>query len=190
MSASSASAAFPLESPERTTIVAETRYETLQAAIRDYGAAAFQNLLRSKSVGEAIIGGLHAYLGCPKECVAGVPAEGPFDPRKEYGDEAFSFSRREIIALEPVRFGISLIVGNAEDSGALWLRTSVSVEVSGDRFDIYVAEQSVIHAPRDYEGALDAVFEAIYREFLGIFEIETMEFNDARFKNGIGFLRN
>jgi hypothetical protein len=170
--------------------VAQTRYETLQTAVRDYGAAAFQNLLRSKALGEAIIGGLHVFLGCPQECVAGVPFEGPFDPRKAYGDEAFSFHRREIIVLEPVRFGISLIVGNVEDSGSLWLRTSVSVEVSGDRFDVYVAERSVIHAPREFDGALDPILEAIYQEFLSVFEIETMKFNDARFKNGIGFLRS
>ncbi len=165
-----------------------TRYDELKKAIRDYGTAAFQNLLRSKTLGEAVIGGLHDYLGCDEKCVAGVPFEGPFDPRQDYGEAAFSFSKREIIVLEPVRFGISLIVGNVEDSGALWLRTSVSAEVSGERFDIYVAEQPVIHAPLAFESALGPVFEAIYEEFLSIFEIETREFNDERFRSGIGFV--
>ncbi|MGE0408595.1 MAG: hypothetical protein AB7P23_04945 [Amphiplicatus sp.] len=168
--------------------MARTKYEELQDAIRAYGAAAFQNLLRSKALGLAVIGGFAAYLGCDPACVAGVPAEGPFDPRRDYGDEAFSFSEREVVILEPVRFGVSLIVGNAEDSGALWLRTIVAVEITGESFDVFVAAQPVIRVALDFDGRLGPVFDAIHREFLDIFQIEVMEFNDVRFKTGIGFL--
>ena len=168
--------------------MAAEKYETLKAAIRDYGEAAFQNLLRSKALGEAVIEGFHTYIGCSAACVSGVPAEGAFDPRRDYGDEAFSFNGREVIILEPVRFGISLIVGNVEDSGALWLRTAVSAEVSGDHFDLFVAAQPLLHVPLVVDSKLDPVFEAIYQEFLNTFQLEVMEFNDARFKTGIGFL--
>ncbi len=165
-----------------------TKYEVLQNAIRNYGAAAFENLLRCKAIGEAIISEFHEYLGCDRACVGGVPAEGPFDPRRDYGDEAFSFNGREVIILEPVRFGVSLIVQNAEDAGALWLRTVVSVEITGDTFDVFVASQPIIRIPLVFNGQLHPVYEAIHREFLNTFEIEVMEFNDARFKTGIGFL--
>ena len=80
----------------------ETRFEKLQEAIKAYGAAAFENLLRCKGFGEAVINGLPEFLGCNAESVTAVPPEGPFDPRRDYGEDAFSYRRREVIALEPV----------------------------------------------------------------------------------------
>lgn len=166
----------------------ETKYQTLKKAIHNYGAAAFENLLRCKGLGTAIIENFHAYIGCDRGCVSAVPAQGQFEPKKDYGDDAFSFSQRPVIVLEPVHFGISLIIRNSEDEGMLWLRTALSIEVTGDSFDVFVASQPIIRVPLDYEDHLDPVFEAIYREFIKTFEMEVMEFNDARFKNGIGFL--
>ena len=170
--------------------MAQTKYEELQNAIREYGKAAFQNLLRCKAFGEAVVEGLPGWLECNPKCVSAVPAMGPFDPRKDYGEEAFSFHKREVIILEPVRFGVSLIVGNVEDSGALWLRTVISVEVIGDTFDVFVAAQPVIRIPLEFGDKLEPVFQAIHREFLDTFQLEVMEFNDSRFKTGIGFLPN
>ncbi len=164
------------------------RFEELKTAIRDYGQAAFQNLLKCRALGDAIVSGFHLFEGCSDDNVAGVPAEGPFDPRKEYGDDAFSYSVRDVIILEPVSFGLSLIVGNAEDSGALWLRTVISAEIIGENFDVFVASQPVIRVPIDFEGKLDPVFEAIHREFLETFTLEVNEYLDAPFKTGIGFL--
>ena len=165
-----------------------TKYEDLKAAIHDYGAAAFENLMRSRALGEAIVAGFHAYIECPPECVHAVPPQGAFDPKKDYGDEAFSFSRRDVIVLEPVHFGLCLIVRNTEDSGMLWLRTHLSIEVTGDTFDVFVANQPVIRIPLEFDGHLAPVFEAVHREYIRTFEMEVMEFSDSRFKNGIGFL--
>jgi len=165
-----------------------SKYQELQDAIHLYGAAAFENLLRCKGIGQAIIDGFHEYEGCERDCVKAVPSEGQFDPKKDYGDEAFSFSKREVIVLEPMHFGMTLIIRNAEDSGSMWLRTVLSVEVSGDRFEIFVASQPIVRVPLAFEGHLEPVFQAIHREFIKTFEMEVMEFNDARFKNGIGFL--
>lgn len=168
--------------------MAATRYDEIKAAIRDYGAAAFQNLLRSKSLCEAVIEGFHEWLGADARCVAGVPAEGPFDPREAYGDKAFSFYGRDVIVLEPVRFGLSLIIGNVEDSGALWLRTVIAVEIAGDHFEVYIGAQPVLRLPLAYENGLSAIYVAVHREFLDTFQLETLEFEDQRFKAGIGFL--
>lgn len=166
----------------------QTRFEILQEAIKTYGAAAFENLLRCKGFGEAIVEGLPAYLECDPECVTAVPPAGPFDPRKDYGEDAFSYRHREVIVLEPIIFGIALIVRNFEDSGSLWLRTALSVEVTGDTFDVFVAQQPLIRIPLDYGDKLEPVFEAIYREFLNTFQLEVLEFNDKRFATGIGFV--
>ena len=174
-----------MESPEA---MAETRFEKLQEAIKTYGAAAFENLVRCKALGDAVVKGLPDYLGCTPHCVYAVPPVGPFDPRKDYGEEAFSYSHKPVIALEPVQFGIALTVNNFEDSGALWLRTAVAVEVTGGSFDIFVAQQPMIHAPLDFKGKLEPVFEAIYSEFLNTFKLQILEFNDRRFETGIGFL--
>lgn len=168
--------------------MAGRRYDELAAAVKDYGAAAFRNLLRCRALGEAVISGFAAFEGVDEAQVAGVPAEGPFDPRKDYGDEAFSFHGRSVIVLEPVRFGICLILGNAEDSGALWLRTVVSAEIIGESIDVFVGAQPLVRVPHDFEGRLAPVFEAIHREFLETFTLEVAEFADARFKTGIGFL--
>jgi len=164
------------------------RFEELKTAIRDYGQAAFQNLLRCRALGDAIVAGFHAYEGCPAENVAAVPAQGSIDPHRDYGDDAYSYAGREVIILEPVRFGLSLIVGNAEDSGALWLRTVIAAEIIGENFDVFVASQPVIRVPIDFEGKLDPVFEAIHREFVETFTLEVNEFLDSRFRTGIGFL--
>lgn len=168
--------------------MARVPFDELKTAIRDYGQAAFQNLMKSRALADAIVSGFHVFEGCPKENVAGVPAEGPFDPHKDYGDGAFSFAAREIIILEPVRFGLCLIVGNVEDKGALWLRTVIAAEVAGDRFDVYVAQRPVIRVPLAFEGGLTPVFEAVHAEFIETFTLETNDFLDARFKGGIGFL--
>lgn len=166
----------------------QTRFEILQEAIKTYGAAAFENLLRCKGFGEAIVEGLPAYLECDPECVTAVPPAGPFDPRKDYGEDAFSYRHREVIVLEPIIFGIALIVRNFEDSGSLWLRTALSVEVTGDTFDVFVAQQPLIRIPLDYDDKLEPVFEAIYREFLNTFQLEVLEFSDKGFATGIGFV--
>ena len=168
--------------------MAETKFEELKAAIYEYGDAAFQNLMRCRALADTIVNDFPDYIGCKRECVSSVPIEGAFDPRKDYGDEAFSFHRRQVIILEPVRFGLSLIVGNAEDSGSLWLRTVISAEITGDTFDIFVASQPRIRVPLDFTGKLEPVYEAIHKEFLETFTLEVMEFNDARYKTGIGFL--
>lgn len=165
-----------------------TRFETLQDAIRNYGAAAFQNLVRCKGFAEALLAALPDYLGCDPACVRAAPPAGPFDPRKDYGDQAFSYAHRQVIILEPVRFGVVLTVNNAEDSGALWLRTALAVEITGGTFDIYIAQQPVIRAPIDYEDKLEPVLESVYQEFLRRFKIELLEFNDRRFETGIGFM--
>ena len=144
--------------------------------------------MRCKGLGESIIAGFPEYLGCSQHCVTAVPPEGEFDPRKDYGEDAFSYRRRAVVALEPVQFGIALTVKNQEDSGSLWLRTAISIEVTGNGFDIFVAQQPRIRAPLDYKGELEPAFEAIYREFLNTFQLEVLEFNDKRFETGIGFL--
>jgi len=165
-----------------------TKFEELKSAIYDYGDAAFQNLLRCKALGEAIIEGYPKYIGSPEGSVSAVPIEGPFDPRNDYGDEAYSFHKRDVIILEPIRFGLSLVVGNAEDAGSLWLRTMISVEITGDTFDIFVASQPLIRVPLQFDEKLSPVYDAIHKEFLETFTLEVMEFNDSRFKTGIGFL--
>ncbi|MEO1015346.1 MAG: hypothetical protein AAFX08_09200 [Pseudomonadota bacterium] len=164
------------------------RFQELKSAIREYGAAAFQNLVKCRALARAIIEGFADYEGCPRASVRAVPPMGEFDPHKDYGDAAFSYAARPVIVLEPIRFGLSLIVGNAEDAGALWLRTSIAVEMTADAFDIYVAARPRVRAPLSFEGELNPVFERIHREFLETFTREINEFNDVRFSQGIGFL--
>jgi len=154
--------------------MASEKFDELKAAIFAYGDAAFQNLLRCRGLADAIVDGFAKYEGCDRQCVSVVPPAGEFDPRKDYDDEAFSYHGREVIILEPIRFGVSVIVGNAEDSGAMWLRTMVSVEVTGETFDIYVAARPVIRVPLDFEGQLLPVFDAMHREFLETFTVEVI----------------
>ncbi len=168
--------------------MSQSRFDKLKEAIEAYGAAAFENLLRCKGLGEAVLDGLPDHLGCNAECVTAVPPMGAFDPRKDYGEDAFSYRSREVIVLEPVVFGVALTVHNLEDSGALWLRTALSIEVTGDSFDVFVAQQPLIRIPLDYENKLEPIFEAIYREFLNTFQLEVLEFNDKRFETRIGFV--
>lgn len=165
-----------------------TPYEQLKAAVIDYGDAAMENFLRCRAFGRAVGVGLPEFMGCAPKCVSLVPAQGAFDPSKTYDDEAFSFDPKGVIRLEPILFGISIIVPNAEDSGSLWLRTGVRVEVTGDTFDVFVSNQPMVRVPLEFTGHLNPVFESIQRELLSVFRKELAHFNDERYAGGIGFL--
>lgn len=167
---------------------ASTPYEQLRAAICEYGEAAMENLLRSRAFGYDVIRTFHAYLGCGPGLVSAVPAQGPFDPAKDYGDEAFSFDPREVIRLEPVTFGVCVVVPNAEDSGSLWLRTGTRVEVTGDTFDVFVANQPMIRVPLDWEGELAPVHRTLHAELMDVFRRDLGRFHDERYEGGIGFM--
>lgn len=166
----------------------ENRYEQLQRAVSEYGEAAFENLIRCRGLANAILETLPAFLGCASDCVRAAPPAGPFDPTKMYGDYAFSFAHRPVVALEPLRFGVAVIIKNVEDSGLLWLRTALAIELTGDSFDVYVAHRSVLQLPLPFDDDLSLVHEAIFDEFLQTFKIRLMNFEDRRFESGIGFL--
>jgi hypothetical protein len=165
-----------------------TPYEQLRAAILDYGEAAMENLLRSRAFGRAVVDGFPGFLGCSPSCVSAVPADGPFDPSKDYGDAAFSFDPSQVIRLEPVTFGTCVIVPNAEDSGSLWLRTGTRVEVTGDTFDVFVANQPMIRVPLDWEGELEPVHRTLHAELMDVFRRDLGRFRDERYEGGIGFM--
>ena len=165
-----------------------SRYEELQSVISEYGTAAFQNLIRCQGLAAAIVDGFAAFEGCERAAVNVVPPDGEFDPHRDYGHDAFSFSTRQVVILEPVRFGISLIVGNVEDAGALWLRTALAIELTANHFDVFVSAQPKVNIPLEYADKLDPIFAAIHKEFVETFASEVREFNDARFKHGIGFI--
>lgn len=166
----------------------QTPYEKLQAAIREYGEAAMENLLRCRAFGWAVVKGLPDYMGCDPRHVALVPAQGPFDPAKNYGDDAFSFDPKQVIRLEPMTFGICVVVPNHEDSGSLWLRTGVRLEISGDSFDVFIAHQPMLRVPLSFEEALGPVFDTVHKEFMTTFCREVAQFKDQHYRDGIGFM--
>jgi len=168
--------------------MSDTRYAALQTAIHDYGAAAFENMCRGRRLGDAILSGYAPWLGCADACVAGVPVAGRFDPRRDYGEACYSFHGRKTILLEPVRFGVSLIVENREGPGALWLRVGVSATVSGDDYDVFVGERPRLRAPLDFGPAdLEPVFAALHAEMLSTFRRGVEDFEDDG-AGRVGFL--
>ena len=147
-----------------------------------------ENFLRCRALAKAIHEGFPGFMGCGRACISLVPAHGPFDPAKSYGDAAFGIGPTDVIRLEPLTFGLSIIVPHAEDSGSLWLRTSIRIEMIGSHFDVFVAPQPRLRVPLEYLGLLEPVFEAVSREYLRLFEVDLAHFNDERFADGIGFL--
>ncbi|MEE4207665.1 MAG: hypothetical protein V2I43_00170 [Parvularcula sp.] len=166
----------------------ETRYQELTRAVHAYGQAAMENLLRCRALGLATSNGLAAYLGAPETCVALVPAQGPFDPKRDYGHEAFSYDPLRPIRLEPIIFGLCVIVPNAEDSQSLWIRTGVRCEVIDERFEVFVANQPMVRLPLEFEGQLEPLFETLMREFMQIFRHELADFGDERYRHQLGFV--
>ncbi len=165
-----------------------TRYEVLTRAVHAYGEAAMENFLRCRALGLAIAEGLFAYLGASEDCVALVPATGPFDPERDYGHDAFSYDPKRPIRLEPITFGICVIVPNLEDSNSLWIRTGIRCEVIDERFEIFVANQPRVRVPLEFEGELEPVFETLMREFMQIFRHELADFGDERYRREFGFV--
>lgn len=170
-----------------------TPYEQLKAAVHDYGEAAMENLLRCRAFGRAVVAGLPGYLGADEACVSAVPAGGQFDPAKDYGDGAFSFAGEPVIRLEPITFGVCVTVPHEEDSGSLWLRTGIRLEITGDTFDVFVANQPMTRVALDWEAdeaGLVRLYEAIHRELMAVFKKDLLAFQDERYAGGIGFLPN
>lgn len=168
----------------------ETPYERIQRAIRNYGEAAMENFVRCRALGYALAEGLDDYLQAPEPCVALVPPEGPFDPKRHYGDAAFSYDPSQPIRLEPIAFGLCVVVPNAEDSGNLWIRTALKVEVAEERFEIFVAHQPRVRIPLAFEGKLAPLYQTLLAEFLQLFREELADFGDPRYQNRIGFVPN
>lgn len=166
----------------------QTPFETLRAAIFAYGEAAMENLLRCRAFGYAVAEGFAVYLRGPEGTVGLVPATGPFNPNQSYGDAAFSYDPNRPIRLEPIAFGISLTIKNAEDSGSLWIRTPVRVEVKDERFEVFVADQPRLRVPLAFEGQLQPLFETMMREFLDAFRQELEDFGDERYQSRLGFV--
>lgn len=166
----------------------DTPYDRLKAAISAYGEAAMENLIRCRALGNAVAKGLNDYLGAPEPCVALVPPQGPFDPTQKYGDAAFSYDPNQPIRLEPIAFGLCVTVPNVEDSGSLWIRTGIKVEVKDDRFEIFISNQPRLRLPLDFEGRLQPVYETLMAEFLHLFRHELADFGDPRYQNRIGFV--
>ncbi|MCQ8185159.1 hypothetical protein [Parvularcula maris] len=166
----------------------KTPYDVLKEAIHAYGEAAMENFLRCRALGHAIASGLHDYLAAPEPCVSLVPPKGPFDPSRTYGDAAFSYDPKQPIRLEPISFGVCVTVPNTEDSGSLWVRTGVTVDVKDDHFEVFVTNQPRRRVPLEFEGQLEPVFDALMTEFLRLFRIELADFGDPRYQNRIGFV--
>ena len=165
-----------------------TPYGQLQAAIKAYGEAALENLLRCRALGHAVVKALPAHLQAPAEHVSLVPPEGPFDPKRDYGDDAFSYDQRLPIRLEPIAFGVCLVVPNVEDSGSLWVRTAVRVDIHDERFDVFVGQQPRIRLPLAFEGELTPLFETMMAEWMSAFRRELADFGDARYQHQLGFV--
>lgn len=165
-----------------------TPFEEIRVAVRDYGDAAMENFLRCRALGRAVFAAMPEYFGCDSGCVSLVPAQGAFDPTKDYGDDAFSFNQKGVIRLEPITFGVCLVVPNTDDSGSLWLRTGIRTEITGDTFDVFVSHQPMVRVPVEFTGQLAPVLDSIKREYLSVFRTELAHFNDERYAGGIGFM--
>ncbi|NNU17708.1 hypothetical protein HK107_15355 [Parvularcula sp. ZS-1/3] len=166
----------------------QTPYENLRTAISAYGEAAMENFLRCRAFGHAVAVGLNGYLKAPQACVSLVPPDGPFNPAETYGDKAFSYDPARPIRLEPIAFGISVTVPNEEDSGSLWIRSAVMVEVKDERFEVMVANQPIVRVPLEFTGNLEPVYETLMAEFLRMFRKELADFGDPKYQNRIGFV--
>ena len=106
---------------------------------------------------------------------------------------AFSFDKGAVIRLEPITFGICVIVPNEEDSGSLWLRTGVRLEITGDTFDCFVANQPLVRVALDWEedeAGVARLYDTLHRELMAVFKTDLMAFQDERYAGGIGFLPN
>jgi hypothetical protein len=166
----------------------DTPYARLTAAIHAYGSAALENFLRCRAFAHALAESLHDYLGAPEPCVSLVPAKGPFDPKKAYGEKAFSYDPARPIRLEPITFGLCVTVPNAEDSGSMWIRTAVMAEVKEDRFEVFVAGQPRVRVPLDFEGNFGPVHETLMTEYMRLFRQELEEYGHEDYQNRIGFV--
>ena len=153
------------------------RIENLQQIVSEYGQATIEQVKLAEELGRSIISGFPGYLGCDPRLVYGVPPEGDFIPRTNYRDACFSTYYESITFLEPIYFGLCAEIPNLKDSGAVWVRTIIEVQLHGDTVDIYVGDdRTKITLSKYFEGQLDPVFEAIHEDIRREFSIDLTEF--------------
>jgi hypothetical protein len=140
----------------------QSRIDALRQAAWKYGAVTTENDAFVKRLAHVLREGFAEYLGVDLSCVSLVPAAGDYDPRLDYRDAAFSTYLSGLQLLEPIQFGLSVMVQNLGDSGANWLAISIEVMKRADRAEVFVGQSPKISIPAAYEGCLEPVFERLY----------------------------
>ena len=147
----------------------ETRLESLADTIVEYEARGRRAVQAVAAFARTLISTFDTYLDPQGGHVAGVPAKGPWDPKKEWGDAMFSQSDAEHPTLEPVRFALAVKVRHTRSDTVWWIRSKLSAEVAGetlrgrieDRFDF-------LHDPADPE-SLPRLCELLYQDLCAFY---------------------
>ena len=104
-----------------------TRAEALAEIAGEYGDRALTNYSQVRNLAINLRDSLRDYLCHDKDCVFLVPPSGKFGAR-DYGSEAYSVSGKGFLPLEPISFGLAVLVSGKKD----YIRIVMTTRKEGD----------------------------------------------------------
>lgn len=164
-----------------------TRLDELASTILEYEARGRRAFQAVSAFARVLIGAFDRHLDPRGGHVAGVPAEGSWDPKKDWGDAMFGKANPDHPTLDPIRFALAVRVRHADTDTVWWIRTKMQAEVTGEiirgrienRFDFE-------HDPRDPE-SLPRLCELLYADLCAFYADAIHRHDGAGTPAPIGF---
>ncbi|MEQ8406317.1 MAG: hypothetical protein RKE49_14570 [Oceanicaulis sp.] len=146
-----------------------TRLDELAGTILEYEARGRRAFQAVSAFARVLIAGFDRYLDPRGGHVVGVPAEGAWDPKKDWGEQMFGQARPEHPSLDPIKFALAVRVRHEDTDTVWWIRTKISAEVTGEiirgrienRFDFE-------HRPDDPD-SLDQLCALIFKDLCAFY---------------------
>ncbi|MGJ3232244.1 MAG: hypothetical protein ACFE0P_10640 [Oceanicaulis sp.] len=146
-----------------------TRLAELADTILEYEARGRRAFQAVSAFARVLIGALDRHLDPRGGHVVGVPADGAWDPKKDWGDAMFGKANPDHPTLDPIRFALAVRVRHADTDTVWWIRTKLSAEITGElirgrienRFDFE-------HDPRDPD-SLSRLCALIYKDLCAFY---------------------
>ena len=161
-----------------------TRAEALAEIAGEYGDRALTNYSQVRNLAINLRDSLRDYLCHEKDCAFLVPPSGKFGAR-DYGSDAFSVSGKGFLPLEPISFGLAVLVSGKKD----YIRIVITVRKEGDTLYLTPDNRKPhrINLPLD-KAQITEITEAMYAYLVDWFASRIDRYDNGDYgNNDIGF---
>lgn len=165
----------------------KSRLDELAETILDYEARARRAYQAVSSFARVLIAAFDRYLDPRPGHVVGVPAKGPWDPKKDWGDKMFGQAHPDHPTLEPIRFAVAVKVRHEETDTTWWIRSKLSVEATGDVIRGRIEDRFDFEHHPDDPDSLDQLCALLYKDLAAYYADAINRHEGAGVPAPIGF---